>query len=118
MELLAIRLSAIKHALSRWLWALLLTRLYEVLPLLCPQCGGEVRIIAFIHRGSGDPRDSRASGRADIAAASAAGTRAAAVGDAGRRARRERSTGATGTGLRSLIRVPFNPHHPNFCAIP
>ena len=48
MELLAIRLSTIKHALSRWLWALLLARIYEVLPLLCPQCGGEMRIIAFI----------------------------------------------------------------------
>lgn len=23
-------------------------RIYEVLPLLCPQCGGEMRIIAFI----------------------------------------------------------------------
>ncbi len=48
MELLVIRLSAIKHALSRWLWALLLARIYEVLPLLCPRCGGEMRIIAFI----------------------------------------------------------------------
>jgi hypothetical protein len=48
MELLAIRLSAIKHALSRWLWALLPAGIYEVLPLLCPQCGGERRIIAFI----------------------------------------------------------------------
>ncbi len=118
MELLAIRLSAIKHALSRWLWALLLARIYEVLPLLCPQCGGKMRVIAFIHRGSGDPQDSRTSGRADIAAASAAGTRAADVGDAGHQARRERSTGATDIGLRSLIRVPFKSHHPNFCAIP
>ena len=52
MELLAIRLSAIKHVLSRWLWALLLARIYEVLPLLCPQCGGEMRIIAFITEGT------------------------------------------------------------------
>ncbi len=28
--------------------ALLLVRIYEVLPLLCPQCGGKMRIIAFI----------------------------------------------------------------------
>ncbi len=32
----------------RYAWALLLARIYEVLPLLCPQCGGEMRIIAFI----------------------------------------------------------------------
>jgi len=25
-----------------------LARIYEVLPLLCPQCGGEMRIITFI----------------------------------------------------------------------
>ncbi len=34
---------------ARYAWALLLARIYEVLPLLCPQCGG-------------DPRDSRPSG--------------------------------------------------------
>ena len=28
--------------------ALLLARIYEVFPLLCPQCGAEMRIIAFI----------------------------------------------------------------------
>ncbi len=33
---------------ARYVWALLLARIYEVLPLLCPQCGGEMRIIAFI----------------------------------------------------------------------
>ena len=48
MELLAIRLSAIKHALSRWLCALLLARIYDVLPLVCPKCGGEMKIIAFL----------------------------------------------------------------------
>ena len=29
-------------------WAQLLARIYEVLPLLCPTCGGEMRIISFI----------------------------------------------------------------------
>jgi len=29
-----------------------LTRIYEVLPLLCPNCGGEMRIIAFITEAS------------------------------------------------------------------
>jgi hypothetical protein len=33
---------------SRMLWAQLLARIYEVLPLLCPACGGEMRIISFI----------------------------------------------------------------------
>ncbi len=32
-------------------WALLLARIYEVLPLVCPRCGGEMQIIAFINDG-------------------------------------------------------------------
>jgi hypothetical protein len=27
---------------------MLLARIYEVFPLLCPQCGAELRIIAFV----------------------------------------------------------------------
>jgi hypothetical protein len=30
------------------LWALLLARIYEILPLRCRLCGGEMRIIAFV----------------------------------------------------------------------
>jgi len=33
---------------ARYAWALLLARIYEVLALVCPKCGGEMRIIAFI----------------------------------------------------------------------
>ena len=33
---------------ARYAWALLLARIYEVFPLRCPHCGGEMRIIAFI----------------------------------------------------------------------
>ena len=33
---------------ARSVWALLRVSIVEVLPLLCPQCGGEMRIIAFI----------------------------------------------------------------------
>jgi len=33
---------------ARYAWALLLARIYEVLPLRCPLCGAEMRIIAFI----------------------------------------------------------------------
>lgn len=30
------------------LWAQLLARIYEVLPLLCPACQGQMRIVSFI----------------------------------------------------------------------
>jgi len=30
-------------------WALLLVRIYECLPLLCPRCSQPMRIVAFIH---------------------------------------------------------------------
>ena len=33
---------------ARVLWAVLLARIYEVLPLLCPACGGPMRIVSFI----------------------------------------------------------------------
>ena len=33
---------------ARYAWALLLARIYEVFPLVCLRCGGEMRIIAFI----------------------------------------------------------------------
>ena len=33
---------------ARYAWALLLARIYQVSPLLCPLCGAEMRIIAFI----------------------------------------------------------------------
>ena len=33
---------------ARYLWAMLLARLYEAFPLTCPQCGTEMRIVAFI----------------------------------------------------------------------
>jgi len=36
------------HAAARYLWAMLLARIYEVLPLCCAFCGAEMRIIAFI----------------------------------------------------------------------
>jgi len=33
---------------ARIRWAVLLTRIYEVLPLLCPACGGTMSILAFL----------------------------------------------------------------------
>ena len=36
---------------AHYLWAVLMARIYEVFPLLCPICGGQMHIIAFItHR--------------------------------------------------------------------
>jgi Putative transposase len=37
-----------KRASAHYLWAILIARIYEVFPLLCPICGGPMRIIAFI----------------------------------------------------------------------
>ena len=33
---------------AHYLWAVLIARIYEVFPLLCPNCGGQMRLIAFI----------------------------------------------------------------------
>ena len=33
---------------AHYLWAVLIARIYEVFPLVCPLCGGQMRIIAFI----------------------------------------------------------------------
>ena len=39
---------------AHYLWAVLIARIYEVFPLLCPLCGGQMRIITFItHSASG-----------------------------------------------------------------
>ena len=42
------RRSPVKAAGARYLWAALLARIYEVLPLICPHCGAEMRLIAAI----------------------------------------------------------------------
>ena len=36
-----------KHP-AHYLWSVLMARIYEVFPLVCPICGGQMRIIAFI----------------------------------------------------------------------
>jgi hypothetical protein len=36
---------------ARFVWAMLLARIYEVFPLICPKCGGTMKIIAFIDEG-------------------------------------------------------------------
>ena len=37
-----------KSSSSHYLWAILIARIYAVFPLICPDCGGKMKIIAFI----------------------------------------------------------------------
>jgi hypothetical protein len=37
---------------EHYLWAVLIARIYEVFPLLCPMCGGQMRLIAFVTEGT------------------------------------------------------------------
>ena len=41
-----------KRSKAHYLWAVLIARIYEVFPLLCPMCGGQMRLIAFITEGT------------------------------------------------------------------
>ena len=41
-----------KRSPSHYLRAVLIARIYEVFPLLCPLCGGQMRLIAFITEGT------------------------------------------------------------------
>ena len=36
---------------AHYLWAVLIARIYEVFPLVCPLCGGNMRILAFVTEG-------------------------------------------------------------------
>ena len=42
----------LKRSPAHYLWAVLIARIYEVLPLLCPLCRGQMRLIAFITEGT------------------------------------------------------------------
>lgn len=41
-----------KRSPARYLWAKLIARIYEVFPLLCLHCGGQMRLISFINDGA------------------------------------------------------------------
>ena len=41
-----------KRSPAHYRWAVLIARIYEVFPLLCPLCGGQMRLIAFITEGT------------------------------------------------------------------
>ena len=40
-----------KRFRAHYLWAVIIARIYAVFPLVCPLCGGNMRIIAFITEG-------------------------------------------------------------------
>ena len=40
-----------KRSPAHYLWAVLIARIFEVFPLLCPKCGGQMRLIAFVTEG-------------------------------------------------------------------
>ena len=37
-----------KPSSTAYLWAMLIARIYEICPLVCPQCGGELKIVSFL----------------------------------------------------------------------
>jgi hypothetical protein len=41
-----------KRSPAHYLWAVLIARIYEMFPLVCPMCSGQMRLIAFISEGS------------------------------------------------------------------
>ncbi len=41
-----------KRSKAHYLWAVLIARVYEVFPLLCPRCVGQMRLIAFTTEGT------------------------------------------------------------------
>ena len=56
-----------KRSPAHYLWTVLIATIYEVFPLLCPLCGGQMRLIAFITEGTQirqDPRSHRGGLRA------------------------------------------------------
>ena len=42
-------------------WAMLIKRVYEVDPLACPRCGGQMKVIAFIEPRAPERSDGRAT---------------------------------------------------------
>jgi hypothetical protein len=48
--------TTVRRRASRYALALLLARIYEVFPLLCLECGGELRILAHLGEPMAPPR--------------------------------------------------------------
>jgi hypothetical protein len=57
------------HDTSRIAWGKLLARVGEEFPLECPNCGGDIRLIAFITEPGADPEDPDTPRRAARASA-------------------------------------------------
>jgi hypothetical protein len=65
---------------AHYLWAVLIARIYEVFPLICPICGGPMRITSLHHPQRRHPAHSRPHRGGIRATPYHPGTRAAAVG--------------------------------------
>lgn len=48
------RTASAAAACSSQTWAMLIKRVYEVAPLSCPQCGGQLKVVAYIEPPPGD----------------------------------------------------------------
>jgi hypothetical protein len=40
-------------------WAMLIKRLYEIDPLACPECGGQMKVVAFLEPRAPERSDGR-----------------------------------------------------------
>ena len=60
---------------ARYLWAALLARIFEVFPLTCTHCGGELKLIAFVTEPEAIPSDSRTPRRTRHTTADPSGPR-------------------------------------------
>jgi hypothetical protein len=65
---------------AHYLWAVLIARIYEVFPLVCPICGGPMHITSLHYLQRRHPTHSRPHRGGIRAAPHVPGTRAAAVG--------------------------------------
>jgi len=48
VPLQAVGSEGLSRSPARYLWAMLIARIYETFPLSCPQCGTEMRLISFV----------------------------------------------------------------------
>ena len=92
---------------AHYLWAVLIACIYEVFPLLCPLCCGQMRIIAFITH-SADIRHILDHIGADSQPPHMAPARAGALAVAGRRSTVQARQGAA--GLRPDVYRPPDRH--------
>jgi hypothetical protein len=94
---------------ARYTWALLLARICEVFPLVCPHCGGAMRIIAFFTDGP-TGRDLLAHLGAPTAPPRIAPARGC-LGVSARAKVQRQACGAARYHQKSTLDPPYCPHH-------